>query len=102
MRRRQTLSEGWFVKQLDGGGTHVAQLAREAFAPKAGWLAILGVAAALGFLGLPQGWLQGGFMFGSFLNIIAVAPAIIYWVSLRPRLLPYSSRNRPRGPQGGW
>ena len=48
-------------------------------------------------------WLHGGgFMFGSFLNIIAVAPAIIYWVSLRPRLLPYSAGNRPRGPQGGW
>ena len=70
--------------------------------PKAGWLAILAFAAALGFLGLPQGWMQGGFMFGSFLNIIAVAPAIIYWVSVRPRLQPYGTGNKPRGPQSGW
>jgi len=70
--------------------------------PKAGWLAILGFAAAIGFLGLPQGWLQGGFMFGSFVNVMAVTPAIIYWVSVRPRLLPYGTGNKPRGPQGGW
>ena len=70
--------------------------------PKVGWLAILGVAAALGFLGLPQGWLQGGFMFGSFLNIIAVAPALIYWVSVRPRLQPYGTGGKPRGPRSGW
>lgn len=65
------------------------------------WLLILGVAAALGLLGIPTSGSGGGF---GFLNVIAVTPAIIYWVDVRPRLRPYSGggRGRPRGPAGGW
>ena len=62
------------------------------------WLIILGVAAVLGLLGLPPARLTSF----SFLNLIAVAPAIIYWADVRPRLQPYGNGRRPRGPQGGW
>jgi hypothetical protein len=63
------------------------------------WLIILGVAAILGLLGLPPAMLTAT----SFLNLIAVAPAIIYWADVRPRILPYGTGGRrPRGPQGGW
>ncbi len=63
------------------------------------WLLILGVAAAIGLLGIPSGS-GGGF---GFLNIIAVTPAIIYWVDVRPRIRPYGGgRGRPQGPAGGW
>jgi len=63
------------------------------------WLIILGVAAVIGLLGLPPARLTSI----SFLNLIAVAPAIIYWADVRPRLQPYGTGGRrPRGPQGGW
>ncbi|MFD6444680.1 DUF2516 family protein [Promicromonospora sp. NPDC060204] len=62
------------------------------------WLAILGVAAVLGLLGLPPSFITAS----SFLNVIAVVPAIVYWADVRPRLLPYGTGNKPRGPQGGW
>ncbi|AEG45384.1 DUF2516 family protein [Isoptericola variabilis] len=63
------------------------------------WLLILGIAAAIGLLGIPTGR-GGGF---GFLNIIAVTPAIIYWVDVRPRIRPYGGGgNRPQGPSGGW
>ncbi|GHH76802.1 DUF2516 family protein [Promicromonospora soli] len=62
------------------------------------WLAILGAAAAFGLLGLPPSY----FTADSFLNVIAVVPAIIYWADVRPRLQPYGTGNKPRGPQGGW
>jgi hypothetical protein len=64
------------------------------------WLLILGIAAAIGLLGIPSG--AGGRGFG-FINIIAVTPAIIYWVDVRPRIRPYGSGGgRPQGPAGGW
>lgn len=64
------------------------------------WLVILGIAAAIGFLGLPLP--GGGFTSGSFFNVIAVVPAIVYWADVRPRLLPHGTGRKPRGPQGGW
>jgi hypothetical protein len=64
------------------------------------WLIILGVAALIGLLGLPPSYMTSG----SFLNLIAVAPAVIYWVDVRPRIRPYGNggSRKPRGPQGGW
>ncbi|WP_265522912.1 DUF2516 family protein [Oerskovia flava] len=56
------------------------------------WLAILGVAAAIGFIGI-----GGGI---GFFSIIAVVPAMIYLVDVRPRLTPYS-RGQGNGPAGG-
>lgn len=61
------------------------------------WLIILGVALAIGFLGLPPSTSR------SFFNVIAVTPAIIYWVDVRPRIQPYGTgKRRPQGPSGGW
>lgn len=63
------------------------------------WLLILGVAAVFGLLGLPPAYLTAG----SFLNVLAVVPAIIYWVDVRPRLLSYGTGGGgPRGPKSGW
>lgn len=64
------------------------------------WLAILAVAAVIGLLGLPPAMLTST----SFLNVIAAAPAIVYWVDVRPRIKPYGSGGprRPQGGQGGW
>jgi hypothetical protein len=58
------------------------------------WLAILGVAALLGFLSLPFGGPNLGFF-----GLIAVVAAIVYLVDVRPRLQPYG--NGRRGGQGG-
>ncbi|WP_418275844.1 DUF2516 family protein [Isoptericola jiangsuensis] len=61
------------------------------------WLLILGVALALGFLGLPPMMLTSR----GFLNLIAVVAAIVYLVDVRPRLQPYSNgRGRPQRPSG--
>ncbi|WP_322785621.1 DUF2516 family protein [Cellulosimicrobium cellulans] len=64
------------------------------------WLAILGVAAALGFLSIPLG---GGINLG-FIGIIAVVAAIVYLVDVRPRLQPYGNGrgNGSSGRPGGW
>ncbi|MEV7961564.1 MULTISPECIES: DUF2516 family protein [Oerskovia] len=66
------------------------------------WSAILGVAAAIGFLGLPPLMLTSS----SFLNLLALVPAFIYLVDVRPRLKSYgfgrgSGGNRGGRP-GGW
>ncbi len=64
------------------------------------WLIILGIAAAIGLLGIPSGGGGGGF---GFFNIIAVTPAIIYWVDVRPRIRHHGrGGGRPQGPAGGW
>ena len=64
------------------------------------WLIILGVAAVIGFLGLPPAMMTST----SFFNVIAVAPAIIYWGDVRPKIQPYGTGGgrRPQGPTGGW
>lgn len=63
------------------------------------WLIILGVALVIGFLGLPPAMMTSP----SFFNVIAVAPAMIYWVDVRPRIQPYGTgKRRPQGPTGGW
>jgi len=63
------------------------------------WLAILGVAAALGFLSLPIGGPNLG-----FIGLIAVVAAIVYLVDVRPRLQPYGNGrgNGSGGRPGGW
>lgn len=65
------------------------------------WLIILGVAAALGFLSLPIGGPNLG-----FIGLIAVVAAIVYLVDVRPRLQPYGNgRGRGTGSggrPGGW
>ncbi|MFB7888043.1 DUF2516 family protein [Cellulosimicrobium cellulans] len=62
------------------------------------WLAILGVAAALGFVSLPP------MSIGGFFGIIGVVAAIVYLVDVRPRLLPYGNGrgNGSSGRPGGW
>ncbi|MGF0118133.1 DUF2516 family protein [Promicromonospora sp. Marseille-Q5078] len=64
------------------------------------WLIILGVAAIIGLLGLPPTYMTST----SFFNVIAVTPAIIYWVDVRPKIQPYGTGGgrRPQGPTGGW
>lgn len=64
------------------------------------WLIILGIAALIGLFGLPPMLMTAG----SFFNVIAVTPAIIYWVDVRPKIQPYGSGGgrRPQGPTGGW
>ena len=64
------------------------------------WLLILGVAALIGLFGLPPMLMTAW----SFFNVIAVTPAIIYWVDVRPRIQPYGTGGgrRPQGPTGGW
>ncbi|GAA1994472.1 hypothetical protein GCM10009718_35400 [Isoptericola halotolerans] len=62
------------------------------------WLLILGVAALLGFLGLPAGGSPGRL---GFLNIIAVVAAIVYLADMRPKLRPYGNgKGRRQGPSG--
>ena len=63
------------------------------------WLAILGVAAVIGFL----------FLFNSplnFLSIIAIVAAGVYLADVRPALQQYSGRGgrggAAGGPYGGW
>ncbi|GII97763.1 uncharacterized protein DUF2516 [Sediminihabitans luteus] len=60
------------------------------------WLIILGVATALGFVGI-------GFYSGlGFLNIVAVVAAIVYLVDVKPRVAPYSRRPPRGGSPSGW
>lgn len=61
------------------------------------WLLILGVAATLGFLGLPPMMLTST----SFLNLIACVAAIVYLVDVRPKLQAYGpGKGRRQGPSG--
>ncbi|WP_125776326.1 DUF2516 family protein [Antribacter gilvus] len=61
------------------------------------WLVILGVAAVFGLLGLPP----AGYTSHSFLNVLAVIPAIVYWADVRPRLKEHGP-GRGNGPRSGW
>lgn len=57
------------------------------------WLLILGAGALFALLGLLQ-------LIGVVLNILAIAPAVIYWVDVRPAIKPYGDgRPRNQGPQ---
>ncbi|GAB4086557.1 hypothetical protein GCM10028784_31870 [Myceligenerans cantabricum] len=65
---------------------------------KTKWMLILGFAGVVALLGALN-------MIGVFLNLVAVVPAAIYWVDVRPRLLRYgtgSGPQRPGGNTGGW
>ncbi|RPF19746.1 DUF2516 family protein [Myceligenerans xiligouense] len=65
---------------------------------KTKWLLILGFAGMVALLGALG-------MIGVFLNLVAVVPAAIYWVDVRPRLLRYGTGGgpqRPGGNSGGW
>lgn len=64
------------------------------------WLLILGVAAVLGFLGLPVGGGTGNAL--GFLNIIAVVASIVYLVDVRPRLRAYGPGKGRSPGSGGW
>jgi uncharacterized membrane-anchored protein len=67
------------------------------------WLAIVGVAAALGFLALPFG--GGGFSSPlGFLSIIAVVAAAVYLTDVRPAVRQMRGRGggRNSGPYGPW
>lgn len=57
------------------------------------WLLILGAGALFALLGLLN-------LIGIVLNIVAIAPAVIYWVDVRPVIKPYGTgRPRNQGPQ---
>ncbi len=64
------------------------------------WLAILGVAAAFGFIALP---IAGGGLTSSigFLSIIAVVAATVYLVDVRPAVKQIQGGGGT-GPYGGW
>jgi hypothetical protein len=63
------------------------------------WLIILGVATALGFLGLPIG---GGNPLG-LLSIVAVVAAAVYLTDVRPAVRQLRGRGgRNSGPYGPW
>lgn len=65
---------------------------------KTKWLLILGFAGVVGLLGVL-------FLIDVFLNLVAIVPAAIYWVDVRPRLLHYGTGRgpqRPGGTSGGW
>lgn len=70
--------------------TNAGKLSRQA------WLAIVGVATAVGFLALP---FPGFISPMNFLAIIAAVAAIIFVVDVRPAVAPYR-RRPPRKPQG--
>ncbi len=61
------------------------------------WGAILGVATAVSFVAIPPP-IGAGYL--SFLAIVAVVAAIIYFVDVKPALGPVR-RNRPPS-SGGW
>jgi hypothetical protein len=83
----------------DAASTPTRAFTAEGKLTKPIWLAILGVALALGILGLPPMMLTSA----TFLNLLAAIPAAIYWVDVRPRVQPYRRRrgSGPRSP-GGW
>ncbi|MFP3713282.1 DUF2516 family protein [Puerhibacterium sp. TATVAM-FAB25] len=57
------------------------------------WLLILGAGALFALLGALG-------LIGIVLNIVAIAPAVIYWVDVRPAIKPYGTgRPRNQGPQ---
>lgn len=66
------------------------------------WLLVLAVAAAVGFLGIPP---PIGLGLLTFVGLIAVVPAIVYLVDVRPAISRHG-RGGPRrgGPSrgGGW
>lgn len=66
------------------------------------WLAVTGVAAALGFLSLPYG--GGGFSSPlGFLSIIAVVAAAVYLTDVRPAVRQIrGGGGRNSGPYGPW
>ncbi len=60
---------------------------------KNNWLLILGAGALFALLGALG-------LIGIVLNIVAIAPAVIYWVDVRPAIKPYGNgRPRNQGPQ---
>lgn len=66
----------------------------EGKASKKIWLLILGAGGVFALLGILG-------MISPVLNLIAVAPAVVYWVDVRPRIRPYGTGGprRPQGPQ---
>ncbi|PZR51682.1 DUF2516 domain-containing protein [Xylanimonas oleitrophica] len=59
------------------------------------WLLFLGIALVIGVLGLPPSYVTA-----PILNLISLAPAVIYWVDVRPAIKPYGTGNGPRRPRG--
>jgi len=70
--------------------TSAGKLTRQA------WLAITGVATAIGFLALP---FPGFISPLNFLAIVAAVAAIVFVVDVRPAVAPFR-RRPPRRPQG--
>lgn len=70
--------------------TYAGKLTRPA------WLAIVAVAAAVGFLALPfPGFLSPL----NFIAIVAAVAATVFVVDVRPATAPYRRRKPPRNPQ---
>jgi hypothetical protein len=62
------------------------------------WVAILAVAAALGFIALPGGFLSSL----GFLSIVAVVAAAVYLVDVRPAVRQIRGGGGRSGPYGPW
>lgn len=99
-----TLIIGWgvlialVIALVDAGRRPDRAYRAEGKLDKTKWLLILGFAGVVALLGALG-------MIGVFLNLVAVVPAAIYWVDVRPRLLGHGTGNgpqRPGGNTGGW
>jgi nitric oxide reductase large subunit len=99
-----TLAIGWgvlialVIVLLDASRRPAHGFRSEGKLDKTKWMLILGFAGVVALLGALG-------MIGVFLNLVAVVPAAIYWVDVRPRLLRYGTGGgpqRPGGNTGGW
>lgn len=63
---------------------------------KSFWLAVVGVATLLAFLGLPPLLIMP-----LFVGLLSAVAAIVYLVDVKPAVAPYTRRPGPRGPGGG-
>lgn len=59
------------------------------------WVAVLGVATAIAFVGLGN----AGFL---FFAVIAAVAAGVYLADVKPAITPYSGRGGSGGSRGGW
>ncbi|MBC7290340.1 MAG: DUF2516 family protein [Actinotalea sp.] len=59
------------------------------------WLAVLGVATAIAFIGVGN----AGFL---FFAVIAAVAAGVYLADVKPAIAPYSGRGGNGGSRGGW
>jgi len=86
---------------VDAARTRADAFAAAGKLTKTKWVAILGVAAAFGFLALPIG--NGGALNAlGMLSIIAVVAAAVYLADVRPAVRQIRGGGGRPGPYGPW